>query len=429
MAKITRREFVKRTVIGAAGAVAGGAITESLTGKVYAQEFDPKKVVIVENRKAVPSRNPRDLVEAEVHRMLDAALFELTGKTTRREAWETLGFVSTDRVGLKVNGIGRNYHTNKPMVSYAIAALIELGVAENNIIIFDRRIYEAARAGYPPNSGSQGIRVVDEDHYGWDSFSGPCERLSRIVTRQIDKLVNFPVLKDHIYAGLTFALKNHYGATGLKPHGNNCAPGIANVNGWEPIREKQKIILGEALFCVRKGGPQGNITDVPKKVIVGVDPVAVDYHAFQMLNYYRRLANERELSFTGIGKHIGMCRDAGVGTWEGVEYKEIDITDETSLQSFPLRRERITLSYSSLNSRGFRIPYQVNKAGEVKIRIYNTLGQLIKEFHLGYQRANTRGVVLWDGKDTYQNKVSSGNYFVSIYLQGHHQSKQILMLK
>jgi hypothetical protein len=180
---------------------------------------------------------------------------------------------------------------------------------------------------------------------------------------------------------------------------------------------------------MRYGGPAGRITDIPKKVIVGVDPVAVDYQALNLLNSYRREAGEDEYALEGICKHIPMSRQRGIGTWEGVEYKEIDITDETSLQSFPLRRERITLSYSSLNSRGFRIPYQVNKAGEVKIRIYNTLGQLIKEFHLGYQRANTRGVVLWDGKDTYQNKVSSGNYFVSIYLQGHHQSKQILMLK
>jgi hypothetical protein len=428
MKKITRREFVRQTAIGVGGVALSSAFAEKLFGEVSLEKFDPKKVVIVENRKAVPSRRPRDLVEAEVHRMLDKALFELTGTTTRREAWERLGFTSQDRVGIKVNGIARSFHTNKPMISYVIAALLDLGVRENNIIIFDRYVSEAARCGYPPNSSSQGIRVVHKGQYGWDRYPG--NRLSRIITRQIDKLVNLPVLKHHRSAGITFALKNHYGSVQRCPnHSSNCEPGISNANAFQPIREKEKVILGDALFCMRYGGPAGRITDIPKKVIVGVDPVAVDYQALNLLNSYRREAGEDEYELGGMCKHIPMSKEKGVGTWEGVEFKEIDITNDTSIESFPLKKEKIGLSYFSLQRRGLRIPYHVNRAGEVKIRIYNTLGQLVKEFSLGYQRANARGVVIWDGRDTYQNKVGSGSYFVSIYLQGHHQSKQILVLK
>ncbi|OGC88979.1 MAG: hypothetical protein A2142_03550 [candidate division Zixibacteria bacterium RBG_16_48_11] len=55
------------------------------------------------------------------------------------------------------------------------------------------------------------------------------------------------------------------------------------------------------------------------------------------------------------------------------------------------------------------IQYQLPKAGEVKLTIYNLLGQIVKVFQPGRQAAGSF-IINWDGKDRKGSQVSSGSY-------------------
>jgi flagellar hook assembly protein FlgD len=58
----------------------------------------------------------------------------------------------------------------------------------------------------------------------------------------------------------------------------------------------------------------------------------------------------------------------------------------------------------------------VDQSKKVRIRIYNNLGQLIREIDLGRRRG--KGVVYWDGRDGTGTEVPSGMYFYEVAGEG-----------
>jgi len=105
-------------------------------------------------------------------------------------------------------------------------------------------------------------------------------RFSRIVSQQCSAIVNAPILKDHDGAGITCALKNHFGSINNpnKLHTDHCDPHIADINCAPVIRSKQRIIVCDALMVCYEGGPAYKpATTVPYgAILVSTDPVALD---------------------------------------------------------------------------------------------------------------------------------------------------------
>ena len=68
------------------------------------------------------------------------------------------------------------------------------------------------------------------------------------------------------------------------------------------------------------------------------------------------------------------------------------------------------------------IPYQLKEASEVTIRIYSSLGELVREFDLGHKSAGFYAdrdrALYWDGKNKSGEEVSSGVYFYNIQTDG-----------
>ena len=56
------------------------------------------------------------------------------------------------------------------------------------------------------------------------------------------------------------------------------------------------------------------------------------------------------------------------------------------------------------------IRYSVESAGEVELRIYNMLGQVVRNLVKGTKLAGEYSVV-WDGKDDFVRQATSGQYF------------------
>ena len=79
------------------------------------------------------------------------------------------------------------------------------------------------------------------------------------------------------------------------------------------------------------------------------------------------------------------------------------------------------------------IPYQLSADSEVVISIYDTNGERVRQFDLGYQRVGTYTTpgkaVYWDGEDMYGELVASGLYFYQIRAGDYAQVRRMVILK
>ena len=299
--RITRRRFLHT-------ASTGLALT-ALHPLSNAQTPTPKtRLVMVQNAQATDENGlgKPDSVAGMVHQ----AVCELTGNADKAQAWASL-FKPADVVGLKVNLRGGAHLSTQPCVVNAIIdGLLAAGVAPNNIIVWDAWTKELKPAGFTQNDSAEGVRYLCTDHirpsagFGEDrskireAYSDQPVKVAdktvyftRIMTDIITALINVPLIKDHVMAGVTCSMKNHYGSI-LTPkdlHGNSCDPYLAELNATPIIREKTRLILVDGLRALYNGGPRDN----PQyhwnlsSVIAGADPVAVDSLAGRLLDEKR----------------------------------------------------------------------------------------------------------------------------------------------
>jgi photosystem II stability/assembly factor-like uncharacterized protein len=79
------------------------------------------------------------------------------------------------------------------------------------------------------------------------------------------------------------------------------------------------------------------------------------------------------------------------------------------------------------------IPYQLVKASEVKIFIYNSQGKLVRRLDLGRQLAGTylskEQAVYWNGRNENGESVSSGVYFYTLQSGDFRSTKRMVLLK
>ena len=327
MRKVSRREFIRTALIGGIGlAAAPGLLKGSESGSGVS------RIVYVENPAFSKEMriNPEPLREA-----IDSLLMKLTDTNSISEAWKALlpGYEKGQVIGIKVNCINRWMPSHPEVVHALVESLLEFGVPENDIVIWDRRNDELERkAGYKLNSGQTGIRCFGTDEPGWGydtenpvEVGGQTKYLSKIITRLCDHLINVPVLKDHGLAGVTLSMKNHYG-TVENPgtlHGNNCDPFIAELNAVPYIRDKTRLILLDAILGICKGGPGGKPQFAPNILAVGLDPVAMDTFGLKLINEERKRRGLEEV--TAKAKHIATAAKLGLGTNDESRIKLIRI--------------------------------------------------------------------------------------------------------
>jgi uncharacterized protein (DUF362 family) len=116
-------------------------------------------------------------------------------------------------------------------------------------------------------------------------------RLSKILTRYTNVLINIPVLKDHDGAGVTIALKNMYGVihNPNKYHPNGCDPYVADLNMLPEIRTRMRLTICDATTAMYEGGPAFKPEHSWKcnGLLVSSDPVALDATGWRMIERKR----------------------------------------------------------------------------------------------------------------------------------------------
>lgn len=273
-----------------------------------------------------------------VRAMMRKGIAELTGAPDWVAGWRSL-FHRGDVVGIKVNPVGFPHApTNFEVVLEIVAGLEAAGVRRRDIVVFDRYRNEFERAGYPKivPDGVRAAAVAPAydniqlaiDGYDRDVFvelplvrpdvdpKDPRARRShvcRIVSREINKLINVPVLKDHQSAGVTLALKNM--SHGLvnnvsRSHStgslNACGTFIPSVCSLPIIRKKAVLHVLDGLRGVAESGPQ--VRDPKyvweqKTLWFATDPVAMDRIGWEIIDNRRR--------------EIGLQREADTAPMQG----------------------------------------------------------------------------------------------------------------
>ena len=229
------------------------------------------RVVAVRHSGAWTGDDPDPVI---VLQMLDAGLGALTEVSDALAVWRAL-FDPGEQVLLKVNCIAYGGPT-QPAVTYAVAQrLQDAGLPAEKILIFDRTDRELKGAGYTLNEGDPGVQCHGSRGDGTEAALTQATVRFYQELDACDAMINIPTPKQHDMAGVSVALKNHYGSVNRPRalHGNHCDPAVAELNAQPNVREKTRLIVCAALNV----SPfDWNQPARENALLVSFDPVALD---------------------------------------------------------------------------------------------------------------------------------------------------------
>jgi hypothetical protein len=289
----------------------------------------PGRVIAVEHPGCISGGlYQREPVEAMMHRGMQ----DLTGAPGWQDAWRSL-FEKGDVVGIKVSPVGGRHLCSDALVMASILdGLKAAGVPSRDVIVFNRYRRETVDAGIdkwlPPEvrftAASEQYDNVqldmggyDADHYMEMALIKPGENdndahykrsyVAKVVTKQVNKIINLPVLKHHQSAGVTITLKNmshgfvnNVNRSHLTPTLNACGIFIPSVVNLPVIREKVVLHIVDGVKASYHGGPGGRPRYIweHKTMYFGTDPVALDKTGLRAIDAKRQQAGMASIALS-----------------------------------------------------------------------------------------------------------------------------------
>ncbi len=275
-------------------------------------------MVIVRDSAATDAFRPR---LERVRLMVDRAITNLTRKPTVPTAWRSL-VATQDVVGIKVfSAPGPNSGTRPAVVAAVVEGLLAAGLPPKQIIVWDRQITDLRLAGFAELSGRYSIRVAGSTQAGWDEKTfyepdspilgnlvwgdlefgkqgngvGRKSFVSKLVSREITKLINVTPLLNHDEAGVSGNLYSL--ATGSVDNLNRfesspetLATAIPEIYGLPALNDRVVFNLTDALICQYEGGEHGllHYSVTLNELRFSRDPVALDVLSIQTLDRQRQ---------------------------------------------------------------------------------------------------------------------------------------------
>jgi len=342
---LSRRDFISKS---AKGTLALALTSSILPGVFLSRGGVPaikSKVVLIRHNKVIDIDGK--INQPLVQEMLDTAMIKFSGEENTNNAWLKY-FSPEDIIGLKLNLNsfsyleGTNLGDHCPALTNAIiSGCKNAGIKEENFVIWERSDEELDIAGFAIQKEEGALRVMgtkfarrEPEGLGFSKESYPVgdksTQLSIILSDITTSMINMPMMKSHNLSGFTGALKNHYGSISnpREFHENSCTnPGIPEINNISGIRQKEKLIIADAMMGLYDGGPRWN-RDVMWPyggIIVGTDPVAVDYVMAKIIDEKR--ASEEMLSKESLILHLEPSEKIGLGTCNpgNIDLIEIDL--------------------------------------------------------------------------------------------------------
>lgn len=216
-----------------------------------------------------------------IREMLDASITRLTGLADAHTAWQAL-FRPEERIALKVNAFTNSViWTHVPLVEAVTLSLVDAGIPAQNIVVFDYTTAELKTAGFAINETGAGVQCygTERDYAEATALNnGSSVQLSNILKRA-DAVINMPVLKSHMIAGLTFALKNHYGSVAYPAGLHGVDTALPALNALPDIQDKTRLVIGdilEACLSHTMSYPYWRSDYSGDSILMSYDPLAHD---------------------------------------------------------------------------------------------------------------------------------------------------------
>ena len=361
----TRRNCLKAmggTLGAALGTTANGALARAaqVSSKADASKLAMPgpfrgRVVAVEHPGSIISGH----YQAEpVRQMMRKGMSELTGADWA-DAWRL--FVQPgDVVGIKVNPVGDPHVISAAeVVREIIAGLNAAGIKNKDIVVYDRYRDQFFKAGFDKwlpegvrtssaakdyDDVQHAIQGYDPDHYmdmaltlpGYDVNNLTARRsyAAQFITKEVNKLINLPVLKDHQSAGVTLALKNlSHGLVNnvCRSHSSNtlnaCGSFIPAVVSMPVIRNKTVLHVLDGIKGLYHGGPGSRPQFVweHRTMYFATDPVSLDHICWKVIDAKRLsagmkpVAEDRPDKFSTFlsrqPEHVEIAGGLGLGEW------------------------------------------------------------------------------------------------------------------
>ena len=306
----SRREFLKKSV-----SIGVGLYSTMHFGLSLSDAKDKSSKVVIARNEHVRNKSG-EIVEDVLKNMLDSAIKGLTGKEQVKDAWNHY-FDKGETVGIKINTLVGLRMTTHRELTYLIAdSLANIGIKPENIIIWDKLDRDLISAGYEIKRKGKGYKCygTNDDYSGLIIHRSIASRFS-LILNQCSSLINVPVLKHHCLAGVTISLKNWFGAINNpnKYHDYNCDPFIADVNDVPILRNKQRLIICDALTAQYEYGPSYRRKYVWNfnGLLLATDPVALDYIGLRIIDDKRKENGLKPLLKTDCPpKHIATAADS-----------------------------------------------------------------------------------------------------------------------
>jgi len=441
---ITRRDFIKCL----SNATVGFSLFSPTIFSSFSQElkaFTPglSRVVVVVDQNATSGST---INQAVVQTMIDEGIRVLTGISSLGEAWLSIfpGITDSSIVGIKVNSFNYKLPAH-PEVAFATANSIEnmqVGGSPfnpNNIILWDRHDGELTAAGYIINTQDTEVRCFGTQNpvAGGNDYSVDLQvhdvitHPSKIITNFCDFLISLSCLKNHEHAGVTLGMKNYIGAISdfSLMHPNYCDPYIPAL-----LRQLQdlfgnihRISIIDALFGTSVHGQGGHPEFTYNGIIMGTDPVAVDYVGMRILQ-------DHGCPTAGNAHHIASAtaEPYNLGTNDPELIELITINDPSDMdeeESEDTPKDfQLNQNFPNPFNSETQISYFLPKKCNVRLTVYNLTGRRIRTLVNGQQEAGL-AKVCWDAKDDYGMPVASGIYFYELRAEQFTETKKALLLK
>lgn len=314
----------------------------------------PGKVVMATNKKCVVDGVPE---YQQAYNTLKNSMLSLTGEKNLKKAWRK--FVGTkDVIGLKLNPIGGKILSTSHAVTQAIITqLQESGIKKENIVIWDRRLMELDEAGFTSEkypgikitgteckdaSGSfynkegklYGEENIDKEHFffadcemEYDAYTlpymineGKYSYFTKIVTQQVTKIINVPILKN-AGATTTLCLKNlAFGSISntARLHGKLWHATCAQVCAFPPLRDRVVLNIVDGFIGCYEGGPGANPQFICNydTMLVGSDPVAIDRIGHDIIVKKRIEEGIQKSDRPAAYKFVTLAQEYGLGVGE-----------------------------------------------------------------------------------------------------------------
>jgi len=287
---------------------------------------------------------------AVVRAMVNRLVLAVTAQPDLARAWGSL-VSPNDKIGIKISAAGGElFTTHRDVVNAIVDGLVAAGHRRGSIIVWDRSLGGIKDAGYSQSAEGYQIRFI-APHDGYDPkaiFTAPLtgkliwgdldyrsdqgtvpllsdkeqtsdqSHFSRIVSSEVTKIINVPVMSDSSTNGLAGCL---YNVT------------IPNIDNWRRFTQVngfggaaivdlynnaligKKVVLNimDGLAAQYAGGPQSqpNYAVHHATILASKDPVAIDTIALQRIDEWRAKAKLPPIG--RLANHVQVAGQFGLG--------------------------------------------------------------------------------------------------------------------